>query len=80
MNAVKHPQPIRYVMLQPGSTNGDIFVSSCNDGILRLFDIRRSVTGVYTNLLKFDHQYNILRRPLWFVYYLRSGVWNNQSR
>ena len=47
LNTVKHPQPIGYVTLQPGNTNGDVFVSSCDDGVLRLFDIRRSVTGMY---------------------------------
>jgi hypothetical protein len=46
-NTVEHPQPIRYVTLQPGNTNGYVFVSSFDDGILHLFDIRRSVIGMY---------------------------------
>ena len=48
LNTVNHPQPVRYVTLQQPSRstcNGDVFVSSCDDGVLRLFDIRRSVTA-----------------------------------
>ena len=47
MNTVKHPNSVSYVRLQqPSSTsNGDVFVSICNDGVLHLFDTHRSVTA-----------------------------------
>ena len=37
-NTIIHPQPLRHA-------NGAVFVSNC-DGVLRLFDIRSSVTGM----------------------------------
>jgi len=46
LNTVKHPLSANDVALQPCIANGVIFVSNCVDGILRLFDIRQSVTGV----------------------------------
>ena len=46
LNTITHPQPLRHVTLQPSSKIGDVFVSSCGDGILRLFDLRHSVTGM----------------------------------
>ena len=45
LNTVKHSKPIRFVTLQPGSTHGDVFISSCEDGVLRLFDRRQNFTG-----------------------------------
>ena len=46
LHIITHPESVRNVTLQPCSTNGDVFASSSYDGILRLFDIRRSVTGM----------------------------------
>ena len=46
LHTITHPNPVASVALQPSNTNGDVIVSSSADGILRLFDIRRSVTGM----------------------------------
>ena len=43
-HTVKHPRPIIHATLQPGSA--DVFVPSCDDDIIRLFDLRQSVTGM----------------------------------
>ena len=47
LHTITHPTPVSNVTLQPSNTNGDVFVSNSSaDQILRLFDIRRSVTGM----------------------------------
>ena len=48
MNSVVHLDTIWGFSIQPG-TNGNVFASACSDGILRLFDIRHSVTGMSLN-------------------------------
>ena len=68
MHTIKHPQPIRYVTLQPGNTKGDVFVSSCDDGVLRLFDIRRSVTGMYL----FRYSFHLIPSSFYKIIQLRS--------
>ena len=68
LHTIKHPQPIRYVTLQPGNTKGDVFVSSCDDGVLRLFDIRRSVTGMYL----FRYSFHLIPSSFYKIIQLRS--------
>ena len=53
MNTVKHPRPIIHATLQPGSADGIVFVPSCDDDIIRLFDLRQSVTGILLNDFNF---------------------------
>ena len=45
-NTIIHPQRLSHVTLQPGSASGNVFISSCDDGILLFFDIRSSVNGI----------------------------------
>ena len=49
MNSVVHLETIWGSTIQPGS-NAKVFASACDDGILRLFDIRQSVSGILLNL------------------------------
>ena len=44
LNSFKHPETIEAIALQPG-TNGNLFATGCEDGIVRLFDTRRNKTG-----------------------------------
>ena len=56
LHTITHPRQVFYLALKPSNTNGDVFVSSSTDGILRLFDIRRSITGIcYYLLTWFDN-------------------------
>ena len=45
LNAVKHQKSVRGVALQP-SSNVDVFVTTSDDRVLRLFDVRHSLTGM----------------------------------
>ena len=49
-----HPDGVWDIALQPG-TNRQVFALACNDGIIRLFDNRTSVTGIILKI------YNIHR-------------------
>ena len=42
---MEHPDYVYDISSQPG-TKGQVFASACADDILRLFDIRQSVTGI----------------------------------
>ena len=46
MYSFQHLDGVWDIALQPG-TNGNVFASACEDGIVRLFDIRQSVTGIF---------------------------------
>ena len=50
MYSILHPDQVFDIALQPG-TDGNVFASACEDGIVRLFDIRQSVTGILLNIL-----------------------------
>ena len=49
LNSVPHPDSVWDIALQPGS-DGQVFASACEDGIVRLFDIRTSATGIFRQL------------------------------
>ena len=51
-----HPDRVWDIALQQG-TNRQVFALACNDGIIRLFDIRTSVTGI---MLKIHNIHRIL--------------------
>lgn len=45
-----HPDNVWDIALQP-NTDGNVLASACEDGIVRLFDLRRSATGILNEIL-----------------------------